>query len=881
MLSVAIFSSCSKPAVEHWTEFVPQSTFFVMVPDSQSSFDHVLAKPLLPLLDDMTPSAMQLVTTIQNESPEPVIVDALFLHPSSSNNWEPVWVTQAIESLPGILTNRYQREYAQNQYLFKGCTIEKLFLSDRIIFMVSIGQWTLFSESSYSIESAIRSFLGTEENMMLNEEQILPDTIIMNTERMDNWVQQLTQVLYRPFLNEAFEGASPIVFEESQSSANQWEWQLSGTMHLHNSTSALIDDLSQPASEFSLDRFIPVNSAAFSILRTNQQALPDSENFEAEHETDRYILDNRNEWYSIQQSLRSEVAFIAFANSGPASTSEYMFIRSISDSSAIRSALDRLAEQDLVIKDGTTYSVNSSLLGGLIGSDLIPIDNFYVKIYNQVLAIAERKGLAESIGGDAARQRVIYYDEGYSAIREALPRPLSSFHYLNAERFESFIQPWLSPQHYANNLLNTLDEFVITTRRETGSDMVDVHLTSFQQEVEEQPFTEQWIFPMGGSEISGEPVLADITGSERDEVVFSTVNGYVYALATDGTVILQATTGEEIPVGPPVVYDWYGNNQNIIMQAAGNKVYAWNQTGTTLPNFPILLDENITTPLTITDITGNGVAEIIVATADRNIHILNARGEAINGWPQSTNSLVVSKPLIASIQNQKSIFAFSENTLHAWNISGQRRDNYPVFLSSQMQGTPHLYGQTILGAGLDGSLYSIGPAPLFADSLSNLISSDSLVVQSLQVSNSSLNATPSHHEVLTTTEEGNFEQRTLILIQAANGSVFLYGSSGQLFFTESIGQPTSNDFPPDILDLNGDKRVDLIALADFGRLYAWDILSGERHNELPTSGMSYPVISNFLGDDRKEIIAQTRDGLQCWTINYTVRKSSEDTEPAE
>lgn len=864
-----LFSACNRVSVDHWSDLVPQSVFFVIVPETNSSVEQLLENPTIPLMDDITPSAMQLITTIQSHTSEQIIVDALFLHPGSSNYWAPVWITQSVNGLPEILADTYQKEYEQNQYEFKGYTIEKLFLADRIIFMVNLGEWTIFTESSFSLESSIRSLIGTEENMTLTEQQLVSGSVIMNTENMDRWVQQLSQVTYRPFLKEIFEGLSPVSFQQNQSDAQEWVWQLQGTMQLQDNTSSLAGYISQSPSEFSLDRYIPMNAASFSIFRTDQQTLLD---FEADLEIDQYIHNNQNLWHSVEQSLGDEVAFITFANSGPSSSSEYLFLRSIEDSNVIQSVLDDLADEELLVKDENTYSVNSYLMGKLLGSDIFPIEDFYVRVYTNVVALSQRKGLAESIGGDAARRRVIYYDEGYESIRNALPQPLSSIHYINAPDFGTYVQPWLSPQNYAGNLLSHLNEFVISTRREPGTEVVDVRLTSFQQESDEQPYTDQWVFPLDGAEISGKPVLADITGSARNEVIFSTENGYVYALATDGTAILQASTTEDTPVGPPVIYDWYGNNQNIIMQAAGNKVYAWNQSGSVLPNFPIRLDENITTPLTITDITGNGVAEIIVATADRNMHILNARGQAINGWPQSTNSVVESTPLIAEIDNQQSLFAFSENTLHAWNVNGQRRDNYPVFLTSQMIDSPHHYEDTILGSGLDGNLYSVGISLLFADPLSNLISPSSPVIQSLQVSNSSLNTTPSHYQILTSTGEDSFEQKNMILLQAANGSVFLYEVTGELHFTESMGQPSSANYTPTIKDINGDQRDDLIALADFGRLYAWDILSGDRHNELPTSGMTYPVISDFLGNGKQEIIAQTRDGLQCWTINYTVRE---------
>jgi hypothetical protein len=845
-----------------------------MIPNQNGSVDQVLSQPFTPLMDDITPSAMQLITNIQDQADEQIEVEALLLHPSSSNEWHPVWITQTVSGLPGRLTGMYQKEYEQNQYEFKGFTIEKLFFEERVLFMMSFDQWTIFSQSSFAIESILRGLTGAEEVMELTENQLAPGSIVLNTENMDEWVQQLSQVINRPYLRDIFAGSSPISLQQSTAGIEEFQWQLQGTMQVQDSTSSMVRYLTQPASGFTLDRYIPVNAAGFSILRVDQQTLQTENNFEAE-ELDYYLQSNQSSWHTIQQSLADEVAFVSFANSGPSSSSEFLFLRTIQDSSGVRSALDQLTEQEFVIKDGTTYFINSYLLGKLFGSDIYPINDFYVTVFEGVVAMAQRKGLAESVGGDATRRRVMYYDDGYSAIRNSLPNPLSSIHYINAADFGTYVQPWLFPQNYVSNLLGNLDEFVISTRLEPGSNTVDVRFTSFEQETENYPYTEQWVFPLNEAEISGTPVLANITGSPRDEVIFSTENGYVYALATDGTVILQASTENDIPVGPPVVYDWYGNNQNIIMQAAGNKVYAWNQSGSILPNFPIRLDENITTPLTITDITENGVAEIIVATADRNMHILNARGQEINGWPRATNSVVESKPLIAEINNQQSLFAFSENTLHAWNVNGQLRQNFPVFLTSQMQGSPHNYQNNIFGSGLDGNLYSVGLSPLFSDSLVNLVSENAITVQSLQVTNSSLNTSPSTQETLVTTTTDEFERKNLILLQATNGSVFLYDDSGQLEFTQSMGQPSSANFTPVIRDINGDQRDDLVALSDFGRLYAWDILSNERHGDLPTSGMSYPVISDFLGNGRQEIIARTRQGLQCWTINYTERISSD------
>src|SRR5690625_7575735 len=104
------------------------------------------------------------------------------------------------------------------------------------------------------------------------------------------------------------------------------------------------------------------------------------------------------------------------------------------------------------------------------------------------------------------------------------------------------------------------------------------------------------------------------------------------------------------------------------MQAAGNKIYAWNASGSPLPNFPVILREEITTPLQVADVTRDGVAEMIVATADRQVHILDARGDAISGWPRTANSQIQAQPLLAEVGGQRSIFAFAETRLYGGHV---------------------------------------------------------------------------------------------------------------------------------------------------------------------------------------------------------------------
>ncbi|WP_083750003.1 FG-GAP repeat domain-containing protein [Rhodohalobacter halophilus] len=857
--------------MNHWTELVPGDTPFVLVPEQNTAIFDLLEAQYTPLLDDMTPSAIQLINYVDEEAPGETSIQAVLFYPDMANDWQPVWISNAPSNLFGRLTAKHQKRFEQNRYLFNGYTIEKLFLDDRVLFVITLGDYFIFSESSLGIENMIRTLTGEDNPINLLPEEAAAGSFIVNTVSLESWVKQVAQVTYRPHLANMFTGGSPLVFRMDSTNAETESWRMSAAMNLGENRSPLLRSISSEERGFTLDRYIPVNSAAFSIQRLQPRSVPPEE-YTPETDTDRFIEQNLSVWQDIAAELDSEFAFATFAESGAESTSEYLYLRKISSASTIRSALNELVQEDLIIRDGNTYSIQSSWLARLFGSELNPMIDFYVTVYDEVAAIASRKGLVESIGGDANRRRVMYYDDDFMEIKETISESVSSIFYMNARAFDTYIQPWLYPQNYLSTLLSPLDQLVITTELESP-DRLTVQIHSFERESIDQPYRERWIFPLGGAEITGPSVLADITGSSRNEVIFSTNRGNVFALAADGTTVLEASTGDDTPIGAPVVYDWYGNNQNVILQAAGNKVYAWNNSGALLPNFPISLDENITTPLTVEDITRNGVAELVVGTNDRNLHILNSRGRALNGWPQSTNATIDEPPFIGTYEGERSIFTYSENTLHAWSINGERRNGFPVFLPAQIYGAPSKFKEHIVGAGYDGSLYAIGTNALFADSLSVTHASDSLFVQSIQISNTTLNATPSSHNLMLRVDD-ELVRDDFVLIQSSNGSLFLYDDTGRLVVTQTMGQPSSNSFAPLISDIDRDQRMDLVALASFGRLYAWDVVSGARILDLPTTGMNHPIIQDVTGDGNIEIIAQTRDGLRSWTI-LEVRKEGE------
>jgi len=299
--------------------------------------------------------------------------------------------------------------------------------------------------------------------------------------------------------------------------------------------------------------------------------------------------------------------------------------------------------------------------------------------------------------------------------------------------------------------------------------------------------------------------------------------------------------------------------------AAGSKIYGWDDNGDLLPKFPFELNEQITTPLTIADLNENRLPDAIVATADRKLHALNGRGNNLRGWPVTTNARIRSAPVVDYFENTRAVIAFSSNAVHAWNATGDALENFPTFVNAALNGSPFVFEDTILGNAVDGNLYAIGGESQFSDSL-DVSGNSSQNVQAVYVSNSSLTGTPSAAE-LTVKNDGDRFSEKMILTTSSNGSLFLLSPDGQLRLTKSMGQPSADNWSSFITDINSDGKSDIVALANYGRLYAWSVETGERIFNLPTAGMSQLNITDLDGDGLKELVAQTEDGVQSWTID--------------
>lgn len=864
LFSFLLLTSCSSVVEKDWNALIPENSSFVILPEDGLNVQEIIAKEYASYLDDLSPSSIQLIAGLDVEVNEPLGLKALVLNPINSVQSSYLWIANAPDENLKSWAPRFYQPFTQNKYQFNGFIIHKLFFNKSNIFAAQVNDYLLLSESSLLIENSLRAYLGLLNPMQLDGTPPA-SSLVMNTPQLNQWIEQFAAVSYRPALLSKFSGTKPVALNFKEPTDSTDNIELTGQIPLTEAAhSLLIDGMSYENKEIVLDKHIATNAAAFALLRLPPVAIPAKPKSGLTTALDSLLLQDMDIYRNLATTLDTEFAFEAFPESGLMSVGEFLFMRKLKSRRDFQRRLNNLVEKGLAFRQDNTYQISSSIMAKLIGSELSTLRDFYLAFSNDVVVIAKRKGLAESVNADRIRRRVIYYDESYSSIREDMTNEVSGFVWSDTQAFLQFIAPYLKADHSAGGILSRFDLITMNMTRNEGA--VDFSLKTHTKEGSALPYEELWVQPLSNVDLSGKPVLGDLIGSSSDEIIISTEDGRVLALAQDGTLVMETSTDGLEPVGGPLLYDWYGNGEQIVFLAAGTKIFAWNESGDLLPRFPIDMGNLISAPILVQDVLRNGVPEIVVATEDRKVHILDGRGDNIRGWPKNTNAIVKSQPVFEIMEDIWSIWAYSENTLHSWLRNGNARPGYPQFVNARFTGSPLIFDDQVLGGAADGHLYSIGVNPLFNDSTAASVTSDSVGVRSLYVVNSELNSISLENNVLLR-DSSNFYREDLLVTQSSNGSVFMYNKSGKLRFTQSLGQPTSSTFAPQLIDINADRDQELLALAEFGRLFAWEVLSEQRIFGIPTSGMKYPIIVDLNGDRQMELIAKTREGLRCWTIN--------------
>ena len=888
---VVLFAlSCSGIKQQPWTFFLPEDARWVITPQQGLSLQQLSQESYMRLLDPVSSVPLASLDFIQQQISSDLALKSVAVVRSSSTRNTTLWIFETDEEIEEWAALFYE-PLTQNNYRFGKVDIHRLITPYGSLYASNIHDYWIVSAYSGVVERSLAAYMGgdypysaaadpSSEEWPDNSNQAFEGAPLIPVDRvnpaeqwvmlqnLDEWAEQLFQIRYRPRIQGATNGLSAVKIQGILDEDGDG-FELRAQLSLSDSAaSTLVRSLTHSNHSIELDRYIASNAAGFAIMHYPLRLSPNKGIAESASSLDSLLLANPELYRGLALSTAEEFGVVSYAESGVAATGEFLFMRLLQTPRIIQQQFELWAEQGVVRKVDQSFYVQSALLAELFGGGLSPFTDFYVNFSGEAVIMATRKGLVETVEADRRRRRVVYYEDRYRELLDNGWEDLSAIAWFSSKDFIQFLAPMLMPEAPLQALLQGFDGAMMQIQRIPQSNRARFVLNSFTLEGQVQPYEELWVWPLSTDSLVATPIAVDVKGSSTQEVLATTVNGSVIAVAFDGTEVFRAQTEQDIPVGSPLVYDWYGNGQKIIMQAAGTKIYAWNTNESLLPQFPIEVGEQITTPLLVTDVLRNGIPELVVGTAARSVHVLDGRGQNVRGWPQKVNAAIRNAILHTQWEDDWVLIVHAENSVHTWNSRGEVKNGYPVFFPAPLLSDPLVYNEQWRGTGADGIFYGLDTKPIWADSSRQIvqIQEDSLQIQGVSVSSAPLISLTKHPSVLLRDSTG-FYRKDLFGMVSENGSVFLYSDDAELVASFTMGQSATSQSDLRFVDMDGDNNLDIGLAGNFGRLFAWTIINQERLFELPTASMRYPMFADLNGDGQQELVALTRDGLRCWTIN--------------
>ncbi|MDI6840730.1 MAG: FG-GAP-like repeat-containing protein [bacterium] len=179
------------------------------------------------------------------------------------------------------------------------------------------------------------------------------------------------------------------------------------------------------------------------------------------------------------------------------------------------------------------------------------------------------------------------------------------------------------------------------------------------------------------------PIVGDINGDEKREIIVANGMGELYCVSDSGKVIWKQTLEDTSFYSSPCLADIDGDSLLDIILAAGNKIYAFNNTGANLPGFPIdtKTNEIIQSSPVVGDINNDSKLEIIIGAPAGKLLGYTNRGKLLSGFPLSVGNKIYSTPLLVDLNKDgiiEIVIGCDDGNLYAWSIDSYGALPWPM-----------------------------------------------------------------------------------------------------------------------------------------------------------------------------------------------------------
>ncbi|UCC61502.1 MAG: FG-GAP repeat protein, partial [Anaerolineae bacterium] len=348
----------------------------------------------------------------------------------------------------------------------------------------------------------------------------------------------------------------------------------------------------------------------------------------------------------------------------------------------------------------------------------------------------------------------------------------------------------------------------------------------------------------------------------------------IRSIATGSGLRTVLARGEKGFFSSPALADLDGDGQpEIVVGSEAGKLYAWHADGRNVDGFPIDLGYEIwASPTILPSPSGSTVlaGPRIAIGGLGQMHVLDARGKAVDGWPQPISgwpdATAAYAPGILAVTTLTP-GNLSRGYIYAWQEDGNLLPGFPVELARDSDSSPVLVeldgdGQWWIVFGDDAGWLHVldtagheragfpvrtlgprpGPTPTPHPPGGNVYS---------------IEASPA---VADLDGDGRFD----IAVGSWDGRMYVWDDAGALLPGWPIEVEDQIISSAALADLDGDGRPEVIVGSKDGRLYGWTA-SGERQPGFPYDlghhVFSSPWIGDLDGDGRADIVIGANNGL--------------------
>lgn len=383
-------------------------------------------------------------------------------------------------------------------------------------------------------------------------------------------------------------------------------------------------------------------------------------------------------------------------------------------------------------------------------------------------------------------------------------------------------------------------------------------------------------WPRGISGLPSRTTVGDIDADKKPEIIFGTSEHLIYALNDDGSEVPNwpIKIDEYLGTSVPAIADIDLDKKLDVVITTNKAVYAFDGNAEIKNGWPKMLNNLGTenSPV-IADVSNDNKMEI-VAFGDRIIYVLSDKGEILSGWPKETsekiNSAIASDDLNSDLKSEiiYTVLSSGKTNLFVLKNDGQAISGFPKIINST---SPEM--EIVLGNVVNKTDTNIVVSTREKDILIYSVNGEQLLTINFEDGVSDLAL-------------GDVDNNGIANIAFGNKSgIHVLGELG----VDITGFPKVADQQVkfvNIADINNDGNSEVLGTAD-DRIFAWKNNGEQIKDSWPLTTeskggnfLTYPTLSDIDSNQVLEVISSlSSDSVYIWNLSSFFDKSGKSWWP--